>query len=159
MSNCCAPIIEGKRKADTAEALLRARYSAFTRAGKSDVDFIVSSHHSKTRGELNRKEIEEWASESQWLGLQVVQKEAGEAQDDKGTIVFCAKFKSKGEDKEQEHWEQATFEKDKGEWYFLDARGVHVGTYKRTEPKTGRNDPCPCGSGKKFKKCHAGMTA
>ncbi|MEJ7672379.1 MAG: SEC-C metal-binding domain-containing protein [Chitinophagaceae bacterium] len=21
-------------------------------------------------------------------------------------------------------------------------------------PKTGRNDPCPCGSGKKFKNCH-----
>jgi tetratricopeptide (TPR) repeat protein len=25
---------------------------------------------------------------------------------------------------------------------------------KREEPKTGRNDPCPCGSGKKYKKCH-----
>jgi preprotein translocase subunit SecA len=25
---------------------------------------------------------------------------------------------------------------------------------KREEPKVGRNDPCPCGSGKKFKKCH-----
>src|SRR5215212_5411614 len=25
---------------------------------------------------------------------------------------------------------------------------------KRTEAKVGRNDPCPCGSGKKFKKCH-----
>jgi len=25
---------------------------------------------------------------------------------------------------------------------------------KRDEPKVGRNDPCPCGSGKKFKKCH-----
>ncbi|MDA3809390.1 MAG: preprotein translocase subunit SecA [Spirochaetaceae bacterium] len=25
---------------------------------------------------------------------------------------------------------------------------------KRTEPKVGRNDPCPCGSGKKYKKCH-----
>jgi hypothetical protein len=24
----------------------------------------------------------------------------------------------------------------------------------RTEPKVGRNDPCPCGSGKKYKKCH-----
>jgi preprotein translocase subunit SecA len=22
------------------------------------------------------------------------------------------------------------------------------------EPKVGRNDPCPCGSGKKFKQCH-----
>jgi preprotein translocase subunit SecA len=25
---------------------------------------------------------------------------------------------------------------------------------RRNEPKVGRNDPCPCGSGKKFKKCH-----
>ncbi|MDZ7637918.1 MAG: SEC-C metal-binding domain-containing protein [Bryobacterales bacterium] len=24
---------------------------------------------------------------------------------------------------------------------------------KRAEPKVGRNDPCPCGSGKKYKKC------
>ncbi|MCH2173578.1 SEC-C domain-containing protein [Myxococcota bacterium] len=26
--------------------------------------------------------------------------------------------------------------------------------YVRDQPKTGRNDPCHCGSGKKFKKCH-----
>jgi preprotein translocase subunit SecA len=25
---------------------------------------------------------------------------------------------------------------------------------RRAEPKVGRNDPCPCGSGKKYKKCH-----
>jgi uncharacterized protein YecA (UPF0149 family) len=25
---------------------------------------------------------------------------------------------------------------------------------RNAEPKTGRNEPCPCGSGKKFKKCH-----
>lgn len=29
----------------------------------------------------------------------------------------------------------------------------HVDTFKRSEPKVGRNDPCPCGSGKKYKKC------
>ena len=29
----------------------------------------------------------------------------------------------------------------------------HIPTYKRGEPKVGRNDPCPCGSGKKYKKC------
>lgn len=27
-------------------------------------------------------------------------------------------------------------------------------TYRRDTPKLGRNDPCHCGSGKKFKKCH-----
>jgi preprotein translocase subunit SecA len=29
---------------------------------------------------------------------------------------------------------------------------------KRDEPKVGRNDPCPCGSGKKYKKCHGANT-
>ena len=30
---------------------------------------------------------------------------------------------------------------------------VHAG------PKTGRNEPCPCGSGRKFKKCHGAAGA
>jgi preprotein translocase subunit SecA len=34
-----------------------------------------------------------------------------------------------------------------------------VKTVKREEPKVGRNDPCPCGSGKKYKKCHGGAAA
>jgi uncharacterized protein len=29
----------------------------------------------------------------------------------------------------------------------------HTTTFRRTVPKIGRNDPCPCGSGKKFKQC------
>ena len=29
-----------------------------------------------------------------------------------------------------------------------------IKTVRREEPKVGRNDPCPCGSGKKYKKCH-----
>jgi hypothetical protein len=32
--------------------------------------------------------------------------------------------------------------------------GEQQGTIVHEQPKTGRNDPCPCGSGKKFKKCH-----
>ena len=31
---------------------------------------------------------------------------------------------------------------------------AEVRTVRRDEPKVGRNDPCPCGSGKKYKKCH-----
>jgi hypothetical protein len=29
-----------------------------------------------------------------------------------------------------------------------------VQTVRREGPKVGRNDPCPCGSGRKYKKCH-----
>lgn len=34
------------------------------------------------------------------------------------------------------------------------ARATAVETFRRTEAKVGRNDPCPCGSGKKYKHCH-----
>jgi preprotein translocase subunit SecA len=51
---------------------------------------------------------------------------------------------------------------DRGQAPFDSAQGrpARVGgddvikTVKREEPKIGRNDPCWCGSGKKFKKCH-----
>jgi len=33
-----------------------------------------------------------------------------------------------------------------------------VAPYVREQPKVGRNDPCPCGSGKKFKQCHGRLT-
>jgi uncharacterized protein len=46
--------------------------------------------------------------------------------------------------------------------YFRDHRQVKPGTHtsepRRNAPKVGRNDPCPCGSGKKYKKCCGGAT-
>jgi SEC-C motif domain protein len=146
--SCCLPVIRGKRQPATAEELLRARYTAFTRG---DVDFIVDTHHTRTRSEVKREEIEDWSKNSEWHGLKVVQVEAGKASDQAGTIVFCAEFTAQG--KRNEHWEQALFEKEEGQWRFLDARGVKQEPFKRQEPKLGRNDPCACGSGKKVKKC------
>ena len=35
-----------------------------------------------------------------------------------------------------------------------DGEGTKGTPFKREKPKVGRNDPCPCGSGKKYKKCH-----
>ena len=34
----------------------------------------------------------------------------------------------------------------------------HTDTFVREAPKVGRNDPCPCGSGKKFKQCHGRLS-
>jgi SEC-C motif-containing protein len=145
---CCLPILEGKKLASTAEELLRARYTAFTQGA---VDFILSTHHSKTRHEVKREEIEDWSKNSEWLGLKIVQSDAGKATDDQGTIIFGAQYRADG--KINDHWERSQFEKENGEWKFLDAQGLKPGTYRRAEPKMGRNDPCTCGSGKKFKKC------
>ena len=140
----------GKAPAKTAEDLLRARYSAFV---THNVDYIWDTHHTKTRKDVSREEIENWAKESEWMGLKILQKEAGGAGDEKGTIVFHAKYQTAG--KPQDHYEHAVFEKEGGNWKFLDAQGLQQGPIRRTEPKIGRNDPCACGSGKKSKKCCA----
>jgi len=151
--DCCLPVIRGKKSAERAQDLLRARYSAFA---LNEIDFILSSHHPKTAKEVKRAEVEEWAKSSDWESLEIVQTEAGEKSDAQGLVTFCAKYRPHKEGAEtEEHWEQALFEKEGGEWKFLDARGVHHGPIVRTEPKIGRNDPCPCGSGKKYKKCCA----
>ena len=39
-------------------------------------------------------------------------------------------------------------------WDLTHRQRFHVETIRRDTPKVGRNDPCPCGSGKKFKACH-----
>lgn len=55
----------------------------------------------------------------------------------------------------KQRWEKEDAENDAGEWdgdYDYDET-FFPETYVRPEPKIGRNDPCPCGSGKKYKKC------
>ncbi|MFQ5609952.1 MAG: SEC-C metal-binding domain-containing protein, partial [Woeseiaceae bacterium] len=36
--------------------------------------------------------------------------------------------------------------------------GENVATFVRSSRKVGRNEPCPCGSGKKYKQCHGKLT-
>jgi len=43
--------------------------------------------------------------------------------------------------------------------FWVPRRKAAVSTGKRDEPKVGRNDDCPCGSGKKYKKCHGADSA
>lgn len=148
-ASCCEPVIQGKRRAKTAEELMRARYTAFSRG---EVDFILSSHHSKTREQVKREEVEEWSKSSDWLGLKVLETSAGGPDDNEGVVIFHAKYLSEG--KEHDHLEHSQFERENGEWKFLDAQGLQQGPLRREGPKVGRNDPCTCGSGKKFKKCH-----
>lgn len=55
----------------------------------------------------------------------------------------------------QQRWAEEDAKRDAVEWdgdYGNDEMFLPE-TYIRAEPKVGRNDPCPCGSGKKYKKC------
>jgi SEC-C motif domain protein len=144
---CCEPFLNGTDNAPTAEALMRARYSAYVTA---NIDFIERSIHSSTRAGFDRESARKWAEGSQWQGLEIRNIIGGKEQDAEGSIEFIATYSQKGE--AVKHHEAATFRKEAEAWTFVDGRILNE-PFRRDQPKIGRNDPCLCGSGKKYKKC------
>ena len=128
---------------------MRSRYTAFARA---DVEYLGRSHDPQTRDQFDEEQAREWASQSTWQGFEVLRTEAGGPEDETGIVEFVARYSIQGNP--VEHHEISEFRRADGIWYFRDGREVPV-TVRRDAPKVGRNDPCPCGSGKKFKKCCA----
>lgn len=150
LQTCCEPIISGAKQAETAEQLMRARYTAFTRV---EMDFIEKTHDPKTRSGIDMEANRQWAESTNWKGLEILETSQGGVDDTAGTVEFKATFET--EDGLQVHHELSEFRKIDGTWFFSDGKTPGVRTVVRSEAKVGRNDPCPCGSGKKYKKCCA----
>ena len=146
-ADCCQPVIDGTRESQTAEELMRARYSAFVTGA---IDFIVSSTHSRTRKEIDLAYIREWSETSTWRGLQIFETKV--INDNKAYVSFEAQYTQRGEDHHQR--EKSLFEREDGLWRFVTGDELKNPTVRYETPRPGRNDPCPCGSGKKYKKCH-----
>ncbi len=148
-AECCQPYIEGTAKAPTAEALMRARYSAFS-VGK--IDYLIDSVAPEASDGMERGSLEAWARESDWHGLDIVETVDGQPGDATGIVEFVAHFSRAGS--REEHHERSTFRFGKpGDcWYFVDG-GKPRGKTVVKGAQIGRNDPCSCGSGKKYKKC------
>ena len=148
-ADCCEPYIEDGKPAPTPEALMRSRYSAFA-LGK--IDHLVETLAPETRHDFDRKAITHWATQSEWLGLEILSTEQGQPGDETGYVEFIAHFINDGQ--RHAHRERSLFRFDKadGRWYFLEeANRKNAPVVKGAQP--GRNDPCTCGSGKKYKKC------
>ena len=117
-SACCEPIISGRKEAITAQALMRSRYVAFTLA---NVDYLMRSHSAKTRPVKDRKNIEKWAKSVNWMGLTILETQAGEAIDEIGTVEFKATYLENG--KQQQIHEKSLFQRENGKWVYVS--GVH----------------------------------
>ena len=156
LEECCQPFVDGTKTPATAEKLMRSRYTAYT---LGEVDYIVETHDPATRDEIDPSATRAWAEEAEWHGLEIVATEGGGPDDDEGTVEFVARYEQR--ERFRNHHERSTFKKREGRWFFHDGEVISQPTVVRGHPKVGRNDPCPCGSGKKHKKCcgAAGKTA
>ncbi|MBF9000008.1 YchJ family metal-binding protein [Vibrio nitrifigilis] len=141
-AQCCEPIHNDHAKAEKPEQLMRARYSAHV---LGLVDFVVNTYHSSCDAEQQRESIAE-SINSDWRQLEVLSVENSPNQDE-GFVHFKAHFADHNQTYCLE--EKSRFVREHGLWYYID------GEFPQHQPSTkiGRNDPCPCGSGKKYKKC------
>ncbi len=145
---CCQPLISGKAKAATAEALMRARYTSYV---VHAIDFIINTCEKGEKiAEIDRKATEDWSNKSSWQGLKILRTENGKENDEEGVVEFEATYSQKGV--RDVHHEIAAFKKIDGEWLYTEGM-MRPTTVVRETRKVGRNEPCPCGSGKKYKNC------
>ena len=130
----------------TAEELMRARYHAYETC---DMEFIKESHDPDNTEGIDWAECEKWARESQWLGLEIISTTKGGEDDKDGIVEFKATYIENG--KTIVHHERSYFVKKNGVWFYQ--KWLPITSTRINENKVGRNDSCPCGSGKKYKKC------
>jgi SEC-C motif-containing protein len=132
---------------------MRSRYTAYT---VHAVDYIIDTcHRDGEKQEIDYKSTKNWSEQSTWLGLKILSVTKGGENDTDGIVEFEAQYERNG--LRDTHHEQAKFSKINGDgtvprWLYDDGTVSPV-TIVRAGPKIGRNDPCPCGSGKKYKHC------
>lgn len=141
---CCHPFHTGKRNAPTAEALMRSRYSGYV---VKAITYLLQTWHPSTRPQT----IDPTTIAS-WCGLKIMRTSKGRKSDNESTVEFIATAMNSG--KISQLHEVSRFVKEDGCWLYVS--GEVKENNARPKPATGkigRNAPCPCGSGKKFKKC------
>jgi len=87
-ADCCEPYISGAQIPETAEAMMRARYTAHTRV---DMDFVIATHHPDSADDINTEGTRQWAEQSDWLGMEVLRVEKGGTSDKSGKVEFVAR--------------------------------------------------------------------
>jgi SEC-C motif domain protein len=147
-SECCEPFLSNSLFATTAEQLMRARYSAYV---KGAIQFVLDTTLQEKRKECDEKAIRDWSHNSQWHKLEIISTTDGGPQNSEGTVEFIAHFTEYGVLKSLH--EKGLFKKINDQWFYVDGEIQKSKPFTRAEVKISRNDPCSCGSGKKYKKC------
>ncbi len=141
-SACCGRWLVGGESPPTAEALMRSRFVAW---GTGRVDWIEATSTGAAAVEFSREDAEAWAAETRFVALRVLRTDRGGPDDADGEVAFEADLVSEGRPHTMR--ENSRFVRVGGVWRYA---GVAPA---RREVKAGRNDPCPCGSGLKNKRC------
>ncbi|MDD9301631.1 MAG: YchJ family protein [Desulfobacter sp.] len=144
-ADCCQLFIDGGVWAPTPEKLMRSRYTAFCKKNKNYL--MATLDPEQTRNETARQQLEKdlalTMGQTCWLGLDILGKDMDGP--DRGRVEFVAFFEQDSS-LGQLH-ERSLFIRIKNRWYYTEGQIL-------APVPLSRNQPCVCGSGKKFKRCY-----
>jgi SEC-C motif-containing protein len=112
---CCGPFHAGAAVPETAELLMRSRFSAYA-LGKAD--YLIATRPEAKRAEENREELANYCKSVQAVGLKIISKEKGGKGDDTGIVTFHASLQANG--RRTLHIETSTFIRENGRWVYVD---------------------------------------
>lgn len=140
---CCQPFHTAQKIPTTAEALMRSRYTAYA--------LRDGAYLQATWDITKRPESIDFSRETiNWLRLEITETKKGGIKDSKGLVTFKAFYSQDNEEYVMN--EISRFTKQGGRWFYLDGVIKSIGNVG-LQTNTGKNAPCACGSGKKFKRC------
>ena len=141
---CCQPFIEKQALPETAEQLMRSRYSAYA---TDNAQYIVDTYSKKTREKNTLADIQAWMKECRWLNLIIHQHSINPLTATQAEVEFSAYFIHNKQLCLMR--ENSRFERIAQQWYYIDGNIIENTAFEKIK----RNEPCPCQQGKKFKQC------
>lgn len=115
LNQCCGPLIEGVVEAESPEALMRSRYTAFA---LKNIDYILETTDPQARFEFDMNANKDWADNAKFLKLEVLNTSF---EGNKGMVEFKAHYQI-GAEPVVIHHEVSKFRKQAGVWYFRDGK-------------------------------------
>ena len=136
-TDCCQPFHLHQMIPDSAEKLMRSRYTAYTQV---NIPYIVETTVPAQHPLLDQQAMQLWGDETDWARLKIISHQPFVSKIH-SWVEFKAFFNI--ENGIDAHHERSLFVLISGRWYFVDP----------TVPLPSQKQPCVCGSGKKFKHC------
>lgn len=115
LGQCCLPLITGEAHAQTAEQLMRSRYTAHALL---QVNYLWHTWDSAQRARSSPEQILDWAKACDWLRLDILATQGGQSDDSEGTVSFAALYRQNG--KLHQHQEVSLFRRLLGRWVYVD---------------------------------------
>lgn len=114
-TDCCGPLLVGARQAETAEALMRSRYTAYIEGA---VDYLIATTAAEARGALDREGLAAYCRNLRGISLRMLEVRGGGLLEDTGVVEFAATLRAQGRTFVQR--ERSRFVREFGRWVYVD---------------------------------------